>query len=97
MNYRGHYQVHQIQFLFSVILSFIFQKPIEIFSLTILKRMNCCSTGDRYNNVCLVLDGNTENEICTNSNSGFDNQTSDWITWHIKARGKLIQRLTNLN
>ena len=63
----------------------IIKEPIEFISLTILKRMNCCA--DRYKNVCLVLDGNIDDQICTNSDHGFDNQTSDWITWKAQSQG----------
>ena len=63
-----------------------FKTPIEFVSLTILKRTTCC--GNRYNKVCLILDGDVANEICTNSDTGFNNQTSDWITWELNASGK---------
>ena len=45
--------------------------------------MNCC--GDRYNKVCLVLDDDIANQICTDSKTGFSNQTSDWITWRLNS------------
>ena len=52
--------------------------------------MDCCL--DRYNHVCLVLDDNLEHEYCTNSDSGFDNQNSDWITWTFQQQGQFIQK-----
>ena len=39
----------------------------------------------------MVLDGDIANEMCTNSDYGFNNQTSDWITWPVSLQGKLIQ------
>ena len=55
-----------------------------------LKRIECC--GDRYNKVCLVLDDDVANQICTNSNHGFksqsfDNLRSDYITWKLPLKG----------
>ena len=48
----------------------------------IRKRMdptwNCAK---RYFNVCLVLNGDTENELCTNTEDGFNNDSSNYITW----------------
>ena len=35
----------------------------------------------RYNNVCLVLNGDVENQIETNTQAGFDNDESPFITW----------------
>ena len=60
------------------------KKPIEFYSLSILKRTNCC--GDRYNNVCLIIDEDTNNQICTNTDSGFSNQESNMITWKIAKK-----------
>ena len=39
---------------------------------------NCAK---RYFNVCLVLNGDTENELCTNTPDGFNNDSSNYITW----------------
>ena len=35
----------------------------------------------RYFSVCLVLNGDTENELCTNTPEGFNHDTSNYITW----------------
>ena len=63
------------------------KEPIEFFSLTIQKRLDCCS--ERYNNVCLVLDGNIANEICTDSDTGFNDQEGNFneITWSYASKG----------
>ena len=48
----------------------------------IRKRMdptwNCAK---RHFNICLVLNGDTENELCTNTPDGFYNDSSNYITW----------------
>ena len=49
------------------------------FSITIQKRLDCCYR--RYKNVCLVIDENIANQICTDSDTGFDGQNGDEITW----------------
>ena len=36
---------------------------------------------NRYNNVCLVLNGDVENQIKTNTPAGFDNDITPFITW----------------
>ena len=36
----------------------------------------------RYNNVCLVLNGDIENQMQTNTPAGFDNDQSPFITWY---------------
>ena len=38
--------------------------------------------GDRYFNVCLVLNEDTENQLCTNTPSGFNNDPDPFITWY---------------
>ena len=63
-----------------------FKEPIEFLSLTILKRSNI-QFGNRYNKVCLVLDEELDNKNCTNTNSGFDNQSSNLITWTLDSQG----------
>jgi len=68
---------------------YTFKAPIEFISLTILKRLDCC--GDRYNNACLVIDGDITNEICTNSDSGFNDQAGDTITWTYASTGIYFQ------
>ena len=35
----------------------------------------------RYFNVCLVLNGNTDDQLCTNTPDGFNNDSSKFITW----------------
>ena len=35
----------------------------------------------RYFNICLVLNGDTENQLCTNTPLGFNNDSSKYITW----------------
>ena len=37
---------------------------------------------DRYNNVCLVLNGDVENQMKTNTPAGFDNDYSPFIRWY---------------
>ena len=37
---------------------------------------------DRYNNVCLVLNGDVDNQMKTNTPAGFDNDQSPFITWY---------------
>ena len=36
----------------------------------------------RYNNVCLVLNGDVENQMKTNTPAGFDNDNSPFIMWY---------------
>ena len=55
------------------------EEPINFISLTIFKRVQY--NLHTYNNVCLVLDDDVLNQVCTNSSTGFNNQESDWITW----------------
>ena len=48
--------------------------------LTIRKRHD---TGfKRYFNVCLVLNEDVDNQMCTNTPDGFNNDTSRFITWY---------------
>ena len=49
--------------------------------LKIRKRMdpNCTK---RYFNVCLVLDGQIDDQMCTNTLDGFNNDISPYITWY---------------
>ena len=35
----------------------------------------------RYFNVCLVLNKNEEDQMCTDTPTGFKNDDSDFITW----------------
>ena len=49
--------------------------------LKIRKRMEHLCT-KRYFNVCLVLNGNIEDQMCTNTPDGFNNDSSRWITWY---------------
>ena len=62
------------------------KEPIEFFSLTIQKRLDCCHL--RYKNVCLVIDNNIANQICTDSFTGFNGQNGDEITWTYASKGK---------
>ena len=48
--------------------------------------MDCCHR--RYKNVCLVIDKNIANQICTDSVTGFDGQNDDEITWTYASEGK---------
>ena len=57
----------------------LFKVPIKFAILSIRKRNGYF--GYRYNNVCLVLNGDTENQMKTNTQAGFDNQ-SPFITWY---------------
>ena len=36
----------------------------------------------RYNKVCLVLNGNEKDQMCTNTPSGFNDNNSPFITWY---------------
>ena len=56
--------------------------------------MDCCDR--RYKNVCLVIDDDITKQICTNTETGFDNQNSDRITWSIASSGMNIQILIML-
>ena len=67
-------------------LIYVIQKSIEFFSLTILKRLDS-DASNRYNKVCLVLDEDLDNKICTNTDSGFDNQHDNLITWSLDSKG----------
>ena len=68
---------------------FSIKKPIDFLSLTIGKRLDCCDR--RYKDVCLVIDNDITNQICTNTETGFDNQNDDEITWSIASSGMNIQ------
>ena len=48
--------------------------------MSIRKRKDCCF--DRYFNVCLVLNEDTENQLCTNTPNGFNNDPDPFITWY---------------
>ena len=81
---------HLLYDIFYMIELFI-KEPIEFFSLRLQKRTDCCS--NRYNKVCLVLDEDIENAICTNTNFGFqsehdDNRRSDFIFWKMMEQGR---------
>ena len=55
-------------------------------SLTIRKRFDCC--GDRYQDVCLVLDGVARRELCTDTMWGFEgDRYSNFITWKNRVEG----------
>jgi len=58
-----------------------FTNPINFVMLKIRKRMdpNCTK---RYFNVCLVLDGQIDDQMCTNTPDGFNNDISPLITWY---------------
>ena len=49
--------------------------------LKIRKRMEHLCT-KRYFNVCLVLNGSIEDQMCTNTPDGFNNDSSPFITWY---------------
>ena len=50
--------------------------------ISIRKRMGeHPSFSRKYFNVSLVLDGNTDDQMSTNSPDGFNNDTSPFITW----------------
>ena len=36
----------------------------------------------RYLNVCLVLNEDTENQLCTNTPNGFNNDPDPFLTWY---------------
>ena len=61
------------------------KEPIEFFSLTIQKRLECCY--ERYKNVCLVIDSNIADQICTDSDTGFNGQENMEITWTYASKG----------
>ena len=55
-------------------------------SLTIRKRFDCCR--DRYQHVCLVLDEDVTNELCTDQQWGFqEDQYSNFVTWRKRVEG----------
>jgi len=60
-----------------------FQKPINFAMLHIRKRQDGSEHGwtRRYFNVCLVLNGQTTDEMCTNTPDGFNHDHSPFITW----------------
>jgi len=63
-----------------------FKRSMTFNSLTIQKRFDCCR--DRYQHVCLVLDGNTRDELCTDTLWGFDgDRYSNFITWKKRVEG----------
>ena len=51
--------------------------------LTMRKRKD--GSYHRYYNVCLVLNGNTDDQLCTNTPYGFNNDPSPFITWYKPA------------
>ena len=52
--------------------------------MTVRKRKD---TGfKRYLNVCLVLNGDTSDQLCTNTPDGFNNDKSPFIAWYKPAR-----------
>ena len=57
-----------------------FKAPIKFAMLSIRKRNGYFNY--RYNNVCLVLNGDIENQMQTNTPAGFDNDQSPFITWY---------------
>jgi len=67
------------------IVAIIFKEPINFTGLTIQKRnpTDCPQKcNDRYLNVCLVLDSNTDDAICTDTTRGFSGfESSQFITW----------------
>ena len=60
------------------------QKPIDFVMLTIRKRKDWCLY--RYLNVCLVLNEDASDQLCTNTPVGFNNDNSPFIAWHKPAR-----------
>ena len=72
-------------------LKFTFNQPINFDRLTIKKRRDVEDDEDdqdqqeRYKNVCIVLDGNIADKLCTDTlNGGFNgvpNTDRDLITW----------------
>lgn len=59
-----------------------FKQPINFNLVMIRKRMdpkwNCAK---RHFNICLVLNEDIENQLCTNTPDGFNNDSSNYITW----------------
>ena len=53
--------------------------PIKFAMVSIRKRNGYFAY--RYNNVCLVLNGDVENQMKTNTQAGFDSDESPFITW----------------
>ena len=70
-----------------------FQKPINFLMLKIRKRMEDLCTL-RYNHVCLVLNGNEMDQMCTNTPSGFNNDPSPFITWYKPTENVTTVELT---
>ena len=60
------------------------QKPIDFVMLTIRKRKDCCF--ERYLNVCLVLNEDESDQLCTNTPDGFNDDKSPFITWYKPAK-----------
>ena len=48
--------------------------------LSIQKRHDCCY--EQYSNVCLIFNENDNDEMCTNTPDGFNNDASPFITWY---------------
>ena len=65
--------------------------------LEIRKRPKHCT--DRYFNVCLVLNGRTDDQLCTNTRNGWNNDSSPFLTWYKPTNNvntvELIFRDTN--
>ena len=57
-----------------------FLEPIRFIELIIMKRQDCCQ--ERYDNVCLVLDNDVGNQLCTDSDDGFSEIKDRWEQIH---------------
>ena len=59
-----------------------FQQPINFHMISIRKRMGeHPHFTKRYFNVCLILNENINDQMCTNTPDGFNNDSSNFITW----------------
>ena len=64
-------------------MNFLFQTPINFHMISIRKRFDWKHehVAKRYFNVCLVLNENIGDQMCTNTPDGFNNDSSKYITW----------------
>ena len=66
-------------------LEITFVNRVNFNKITIMRTQ---STWDnRYKNVCLVIDNNIENVLCTDSDTGFNGVNSEFITWQKPTYG----------
>ena len=59
--------------------------------LNIRKKQDCPK---QYFSVCLALNGGTDDELCTNTLDGFNNDSSPYITWYKPTENVKTVQLT---